>query len=108
MLEKKKKVMYAIFAIFVIWTIGGIAYHFLENWNWLDSFYFAANTITTVGYGDRFPTQPLSKVFTIIYLFTGISVVLYSLTVVGRYYIDQEFKKSMTYVNHHSDRLIKK
>jgi hypothetical protein len=52
---------------------GTIFYRQVEGWSWLDSFYFCVVTLATVGFGDLSPTTTLSKVFTIIYIFIGLS-----------------------------------
>lgn len=39
----------------------------------MDAFYFCVVTLATVGYGDLSPTTPFAKVFTIIYIFIGLS-----------------------------------
>jgi hypothetical protein len=52
---------------------GTIFYRQVEGWSWLDSFYFCVVTLATVGFGDLSPTTSLSKVFTIIYIFIGLS-----------------------------------
>ena len=52
---------------------GTIFYRHVEGWSWLDSLYFCVVTLATVGYGDLSPTTTLSKVFTIIYIFIGLS-----------------------------------
>ncbi|MEP7166718.1 MAG: potassium channel family protein [Candidatus Woesebacteria bacterium] len=61
-------------------TIGTVGYHYLEGWSYLDSLYFSAATVTTVGYGDLYPTSPLSKVFTLIIMFSGIGLGFYVLS----------------------------
>ena len=48
----------------------------MEGWGWIDSFYFSVISLTTVGYGDLFPTSDISKIFTIVYLFMGIGILL--------------------------------
>ena len=40
----------------------------------MDSFYFSAVTLTTVGYGDLAPSTSGSKLFTVFYLATGITL----------------------------------
>src|SRR6476646_10276299 len=56
--------------------IGMLAYHWLEGWSFLDSFYFCVITLATVGYGDLTPTTPLAKIFTVLYIINGIAILL--------------------------------
>jgi voltage-gated potassium channel Kch len=62
-------------SVLVILMIGTIIYHFVEGWNWLDSLYFSVITLTTVGYGDFSPATDFGKVFTIIFVLTGIGII---------------------------------
>jgi voltage-gated potassium channel Kch len=62
--------------VIIILIVGTIFYHNIEQWNWLDSLYFSVTTLSTVGYGDLSPATDLGKIFTIIYIFAGIGVIL--------------------------------
>jgi voltage-gated potassium channel len=62
-------------AAFLIWNIGAIFYHFHEGWSWVNSYYFCAVTLSTIGYGDFTPTTNLSKIFTIFYIIIGIGII---------------------------------
>ena len=42
----------------------------------MDAFYFSVTTLSTVGLGDLAPTTTLGKLFTVIYIFAGLSLVL--------------------------------
>ena len=85
-----------MFLIAAIWVGGGVAYHSLEGWRWLDSLYFSATVLTTVGLGDVHPITDYGKMFSVGYMFIGISVVLYSLTVIGSYLFEREIgRKSL-------------
>ncbi|MBK9559200.1 MAG: two pore domain potassium channel family protein [Candidatus Microthrix sp.] len=53
---------------------GTVVYHLLEDWSWVDSLYFSVVTLATVGYGDLAPTTDLSKLFTVVYLVSGMSL----------------------------------
>jgi hypothetical protein len=41
----------------------------------VDAFYFSVTTLTTVGLGDLAPTTMLGKLFTVLYIFVGISLI---------------------------------
>ncbi len=61
-------------AILVL-LIGTITFRLLEDWSWVDSFYFASIAVTTVGFGDLTPSTDASKLFTVAYVFSGIAVI---------------------------------
>ena len=54
--------------------VGTVAYRLLEDWSWVDSFYFSAIAVTTVGFGDITPSSDGSKLFTVAYILAGISI----------------------------------
>ena len=56
--------------------VGTVFFHFVENWRWLDALYFSVISLTSVGYGDFVPQRDISKIFIIIYLITGIGILL--------------------------------
>ena len=55
---------------------GTTFYHWVEGWRWLDSLYFCVITLATVGYGDFSPQTDLGKIFTMIYVFIGIGLLV--------------------------------
>ena len=56
-------------------VVGTVVYRLLEDWGWVDSFYFSVITLTTVGYGDLSPSTQASKLFTVVYVVSGISLI---------------------------------
>jgi len=63
----------------ILWMIGlllvgTIFYHMVEGWSWLDALYFCVITLSTIGFGDLSPIVPVSKIFTIIFIFLGLSI----------------------------------
>ena len=55
---------------------GTIFYSLEEGWSVVDAFYFSATTLTTVGLGDLAPKTAMGKVFTVVYIFAGLSIIL--------------------------------
>ena len=55
-------------------ALGTIVYHYVEDWSWVDALYFSTVAVTTVGFGDLAPTTDGSKLFTVVYILTGIGI----------------------------------
>jgi len=89
----QSRIAFGIMSVLIIWGIGGLFYYQVEKFSLIDSFYFAATTLTTVGFGDLHPKTPTGKMFTIAYVFIGLGVVLYVITQVGRYYLESQFER---------------
>lgn len=65
----------AAFALSLIILASGTAfYHSVEGWTWIDSLFFSAMAISTVGLGDLSPQTGVGKIFTVFYTFVGIGV----------------------------------
>jgi voltage-gated potassium channel len=64
------------FLAFVALTTGTIFYWLVEGWRLVDSLYFSAATLTTVGYGDFSPQTDAGKLFTVVYVLVGVGVML--------------------------------
>jgi voltage-gated potassium channel Kch len=60
--------------VLIVVAVGTWFYRSQEGWSWVDSFYFTMVTLTTVGYGDFSPTQPITKLFTVFYLIIGVGL----------------------------------
>lgn len=61
-------------AVVLVLVIGTVVYHYIEGWGWTDSFYFCAVAGSTVGFGDLTPTTPGSKLFTVLYLSSAVTI----------------------------------
>ena len=48
----------------------------IEGWAHLDSFYYSAVTVATVGFGDFTPKTPAGKLLTVLYMFCGIGLLV--------------------------------
>ena len=72
-------------SVFILFG-GAFVYNYLEGWSYLDSLYFAAITLSTVGYGDFSPQTDLGKLFTIIYIGIGVGLILAFINAVYKHF----------------------
>lgn len=75
--EPPKGFLSTLATLVVIFITGTLFYAKEEGWSHFDAFYFTAITITTVGYGDMYPTTTASKLFTVCLIFVGVGIGLY-------------------------------
>jgi len=87
----QRKVVIAVLSILFLLSIGTGVYSVLEKWHWIDSLYFTTSTLTTIGYGDLVPTHEISKLFTVIFVFSGVGIFLFSMSIITEYYFHQKF-----------------
>lgn len=83
-----------LFVIIILFS-GTIFYHSIEGWRWLDSLYFSVTTLTTVGFGDLAPQTDMGKIFTIIYLFVGIGIILGFINAVAHHSSEQQLPRQL-------------
>ena len=62
-------------SVVLVLAVGTVVYHYLEGWTWVDAFYFSAVAGSTVGFGDLSPTTNWSKLFTVVYIFSSITII---------------------------------
>ena len=60
--------------------VGTWVFHRVEGWSYLDSFYFSAISLATVGYGDFTPHTAAGKLLTVFYIFAGFGLLVALLT----------------------------
>jgi voltage-gated potassium channel len=66
--------------LMLVWAIGQVlfgtlVYRWLEGWSVVDALYFSVVTLATVGFGDLHPTTEASKLFTVVYIVSGLGVI---------------------------------
>ncbi len=75
-----RRILLALLAVIVAMGCGAIGFRLIEGWSILDSLYAAAQTVTTVGYGDVTPATRGGRLFAMVFMLAGVGVVLYALT----------------------------
>jgi len=76
----EKELRIALLSLAGVVLFGTIAYMILEGWNLVNSFYFVGTTLTTIGNGEIYPTHDITKIFTVLFAFSGIGIALYAMT----------------------------
>jgi voltage-gated potassium channel len=76
----------------------------------LDSLYFSVITLTTIGYGDLTPSTAAGKIFTILYVFIGLGLILGFLNAIAarstegrRGILGRRQRSQRAEVHHHDD-----
>lgn len=90
-----KSLLIPILIFMAVILIGANVYHYVEKWNYIDSFYFTVVTVTTIGYGDFAPKTDTGKIFTMFFAFAGIGMVFYFISLIGRYMFRKQLRERL-------------
>ncbi|MEZ5425891.1 MAG: potassium channel protein [Pyrinomonadaceae bacterium] len=93
--ETRQKLVYTTIAILFMITLGTVGFRYFENLTWVESIYFATQTVTTVGYGDLTPKTPAGEIFATFFMLVGVGTVLYALTVLAQAIIQSEILEAL-------------
>lgn len=87
-----KKILIPGIILFLIFFIGVFGYIYIENYNLIDALYMTSITLSTVGFGEVQALSPNGKIFTSILIFSGITVVVYTLGNITKFFIEGELR----------------
>jgi len=83
----------------VIIIFGAILMFYFESGHpnseinsWLDAIWWAAATVTTVGYGDLVPVTDAGRIIGIFYMFFGVTILGISLSILATRYYKKKFQ----------------
>ena len=85
-----RRLAYVFIVIVIILFGSAIFYHYVEKWRYLDALYFSAATMTTVGYGDITPRTDAGKIFTIVFVFMGVGIALYGISLIAAHFVEMK------------------
>jgi len=71
---------------------GSFGYMTIEGWNFLDSIYMTIITLSTVGYGEVGHIGPAGRIFTILLILFGISIMAYIIGLVTETLVESEIR----------------
>jgi voltage-gated potassium channel len=78
--SNNRRILFAVMAVTIAIGLGTLGFSLIEGWSILDSLYVAAQTVTTVGYGDLTPATRNGRIFSTVFMLIAVGVVLYALT----------------------------
>jgi voltage-gated potassium channel len=64
-----------VIALAILCLIGMAGFHYLEGWSWFDGFYMVVISFTTIGYQEVHPLSHAGRVFNVILILCGVSLV---------------------------------
>lgn len=65
------------FAVAGLFVLGTLWYRVIEQWTWIDAAYMTMITLSTVGFGEIYPLDEKSRLFTICLILTGLVTIGY-------------------------------
>lgn len=104
-IKKQRKILYTVLSLALFYTfitamimfnaekeINPETGEYLFN-NFFDAFYWAACTLTTVGYGDLYPISSVGRIISIISSMVGIAIIALPSGIITAGYLDEIRKK---------------
>jgi voltage-gated potassium channel len=74
-----RRVIGHLISLLALVLIGTLGYMWVENWRLLDAAYMTVLTLATVGYQEVHPLSDAGRVYTIVFIMTGVGLALYIL-----------------------------
>ena len=84
--EFARQLVIIAIGIFLFLVIGTFVYHFSEGWSYMNSLYFSTISLTARGFSGQHPTNWFSVLFSVFYLITGVSFIIYAISSIIAFY----------------------
>jgi voltage-gated potassium channel len=83
----------ALLALFLLVLAGAAGYMTIEGWPLLDSLYMTITTISTVGYMEIHPLSRAGRLFTMLLVVSGITVLFYTVGKIAQVMFEGQFQR---------------
>lgn len=83
----------AIVALFLLVLLGTAGYMFIEGWSFLDALYMTVTTITTVGYMEVHPLSQAGRMFSLLVIVSGVTVLFYTVGKIAQVMFEGQFQR---------------
>jgi voltage-gated potassium channel len=88
-----KDLKISLFILLVLVSLGTAGYMSIEGWRLLDAFYMTVMTLATVGFQEVHPLSDSGRVFTILLIVVGVSVLGYTVGKFAQIMFEGEFQR---------------
>jgi voltage-gated potassium channel len=85
----------AIALVFCVFTFGLVGFHFIEGYNFIDSFYMTVLSVSTVGFEVVQPLSPQGKLFVSFLIIFSLGSFTFVGSSIVRFFLDGEFIKKL-------------
>jgi len=79
----------AIALIILVFITGVVGFRFLYEYSWVDALYMTIITLSTVGYGEVQPMGAYGKIFTSIFIISGLFIFGFGLSTITEYILNK-------------------
>ncbi len=76
MFKEFKSILFIVLLLFIVGTFG---YSMIEGWDFFDSLYMTIITLSTTGYREIKPLSDFGRIFTMVLIILGVSILFYML-----------------------------
>jgi voltage-gated potassium channel len=80
-----QKLIFAVGLMIISILLGSLGFHLIEGYTWIDSFFMAVITISTVGFATIDPLEPMGKIFASLYIILNLVIFAYVISVLTSY-----------------------
>ncbi|HMB99888.1 MAG TPA: potassium channel protein [Flavobacteriaceae bacterium] len=108
----RSRIYTAITLLLILLLTGVLGFKIMSNYTWIDAIYMTVITITTVGFSEVNPLDPVSKIFTIFLILTSVVIVGYAITIITEYILSKnnieelKHKKMQKQIDNFKDHII--
>lgn len=89
------RVIYFIFLLLLITTVGTVGYMWLEHWSLSDSLYMTIITISTVGFGEINELSQVGRLFTTVLIVGSFGIFALAIGSLTKYIVGGEYKEHL-------------
>jgi len=83
----------AFFALILLVLVGTTGYIAIEGWPFLDALYMTVTTITTVGYMEVHSLSRTGRIFTLLLIISGVTVLFYTVGKIAQVMFEGQFQR---------------